>query len=260
MMQKILNLVSERTARDERVAWVTVTRTRGSSPASAGQVMAVAADGETAGTIGGGASEHAVVQQALEAIAGGGRLFTFEMDHAQEGMVCGGGMEGFGNILGQEARLVIFGGGHVAQQLAPLAHATGFSVVIVEDRPELAAAFENVTYVVATPDTYARDVRILPETYVAVCTRGHQTDDAALRYCLTQSPRYLGMIGSRRKVDALMGRLRAEGVDEALLAQVFAPIGLAIATGRPAEIAVSILAEMLLVKNDGAPCHMRDRN
>lgn len=258
MIQKTLAFAEEIIAGGQRVAWISVTKTRGSSPASVGQVMAVAADGRTAGTIGGGASEHHVARQAVAAMAAGEPVFFFAIDHAQDGMTCGGGMEGVGTVLGEALRLVIFGGGHVAQQLAPLAVRVGFPVCVVEDREALATAFEGVDFRVAQPSDYAERVPLSPTDYVVVCTRGHSTDEDALRYCLTQEPAYLGMIGSRRKVRTLMDRLLEGGASPERLARVYAPIGLDIATQKPAEIAVSILAEMLLVKNGGTPGHLRD--
>lgn len=258
MIQKILSFAGERIASGQRVAWVTVMKTHGSSPASAGQVMVVAEDGKTAGTIGGGASEHSVAQRALGAMAASEATFSLAIDHAQDCMVCGGGMEVTGTILGQQARLVIFGGGHIAQALAPMAASTGFSVAVVEDRAEFAADFEEARYIICLPEAYREKVAIAPADYVVICTRGHATDDAALRYSLGQRPAYIGMIGSRRKVATLMEQLRQEGFSEAQLSKVYAPIGLAIATEKPAEIAVAILAEILLVKNNGQTGHLRD--
>lgn len=258
MIQKTLAFAEEKIAQGQKVAWVAVTRTHGSSPASVGQVMAVAADGQTAGTIGGGASEFHVAQQAAAAIQAGEPVFFFAIDHAEDGMVCGGGMEGVGTVLGESARLVIFGGGHVSQQLASLAMQAGFPVCVVEDREALSASFESADFRLISPEAYSEKLPISPSDYVVICTRGHQSDDDALRYCLGQRPAYLGMIGSRGKVRTLMDRLAAEGVPPERLAQVYAPIGLDIATQKPAEIAVSILAEILLVKNGGSPRHLRD--
>lgn len=258
-MQSVWAFVAEHTEAGRRVALVTVTETTGSSPASVGQVMAVCEDGSTAGTVGGGATEYSLTRRALAAIEKDEKIFSFDVDHAENGMVCGGGMKGFGNVLGNEASLVIFGGGHVGQRLAALAVATGFSVAVVEDRPGLEAAFEKVRYVLATPDAYADKAPVHPSTYVVICTRGHSSDDQALRFCLGRETAYLGMIGSVRKVKTLFDGLRKEGVSEEVLARVYTPIGLDIASTSPAEIAVSILAEILLVKNKGCLRHRRDR-
>lgn len=257
MTQDTLAFAQEQIALSKQVALVTVTKTNGSSPASAGQMIAVLTDGTTEGTIGGGASEYAVIQQAIQAMQSGQKMFQFSMNHAESGMVCGGGMEGFGNVLGNENHLYIFGGGHVAQSLAPLAVAAGFYVTVVEDRPELAEAFSGVQYLVCTPQEYEEKLALSPAAYVVVSTRGHKTDDDALRFCLGRPLQYVGMIGSRKKVHTLFSQLLQEGYSREALQQVYAPIGLDIASGIPAEIAVSILAEILMIKNNGSPNHKR---
>ena len=257
MLQDVLEFAAKKSAEGEKVALVTVTATSGSSPASPGQVMAVLADGSTAGTVGGGASEYRLIQQAVQAIKDGEAVFAFAFDHAEEGMVCGGNMQGFGNIFGNQAGIAIFGGGHIAQCLAKIAVLTGFTVTVVEDRPEFSSYFESVRYLVCNPGEYEKAGAIDNCEYAVVCTRGHRTDADALRYCLTKSLRYLGMIGSGAKAAKVLERMREEGVAQDKRARVFTPIGLDVASGIPAEIAVSILAEILLVKNGGTPAHKR---
>lgn len=258
MTQNILRFAAEKLANGQAVALVTVTATHGSSPASPGQVMAVLASGASFGTVGGGASEHALTTRAAQAIQAGETSFAFSFDHGEQGMVCGGGMEGYGIVWGAGHRLVLFGGGHVAQSIAPLAQATGFAVAVVEDRPELAAQFPEARFIVANPAEYAQKVPLTKNDYVVICTRGHRTDDDALRYCLAHATPYLGMIGSQKKVATLFDTLRREGVADDALRRVYAPVGLDVASNAPAEIAISVLAEILLVKNGGSPRHKRD--
>lgn len=257
MTKEILAFAQEHVAQGKKVALITVTGTAGSSPASAGQFMAVLADGTSMGTVGGGTTEFKVIKQAVKAMENGLKVFDFSFDHAESGMVCGGSMQGFGNILGSENRLLIFGGGHVGQSLAQLAAKTGFYVTVIEDRAELSAAFSDVEYIICNPKDYEKEIQISDSMYAVICTRGHKTDDEALRFCLTKSLRYIGMIGSLKKVDALFGQLLKEGYDPEKLLKVFAPVGLDIASAVPAEIAVSILAEILLVKNSGSLKHKK---
>ncbi len=259
MVQDVLEFAARKLAEGWKVALVTVTETQGSSPASPGQMMAVLADGTQEGTAGGGATEHLLAQRAVEAIRSGERVSPFSFDHAQEGMVCGGGMSGLINVLGAGMRLVLFGGGHVAQSIAPIAVSAGFAVTIVEDREELSAQFADVSYLVCGPDEYGEKIPVDPEDYAVICTRGHRTDDDALRFCLQKPFRYIGMIGSMKKVASLFDMLRAEGAREEELARVYAPIGLDIASGSPQEIAISVMAELLLVKNNGTLTHKKDR-
>ncbi|MFV0399140.1 MAG: XdhC family protein [Oscillospiraceae bacterium] len=255
MIQDVLAFAQQQVEQGRQVALVTVTETEGSSPASAGQMMAVLSDGSAVGTVGGGTTEFRVIQQAVEAMKNGGKTFPFAYDHAEAGMVCGGGMRGFGNVLGNENHLYIFGGGHVGQSLAPLAVNIGFHVTVIEDRPELESAFSRVQYKVCKPEDYEKEIAVTGSAYGVICTRGHQTDDEALRFCLGKPFRYTGMIGSRKKVGALFGKLREEGYSEDRIKTIFAPIGLDIASSIPAEIAVSILAEILLIKNNGTAKH-----
>jgi len=255
MIQDIMEFVAKKTAEGEKVAFVTVTDVSGSSPASPGQVMAVLADESSVGTVGGGASEYRLIKQAAEAINDGLKMFEFAFRHDEEGMACGGSFQGFVNILGNQAGIVIFGGGHIAQCLAKIAVLTNFNVTVVEDRNEFSSYFEGVRYLVCKPDEY--ESAIGECSYAVICTRGHITDTEALRYCLTKPLSYIGMIGSSKKTAGVLDLLHKEGVPKEMLERIYTPIGLDIASGTPAEIAVSILAEILLVKNDGTPAHKR---
>ncbi len=258
MTQDVLGFARDLVAQGDKVALVTVTATQGSSPATPGQMMAVTAQGKTMGTIGGGASEFAVTTQAIAALETGEKVFHFSLNHGDSGMVCGGGMEGFGTVLGMDNHLVIFGGGHVAQSLAPIALATGFYVTVIDDRPELEESFPNgVKYVCCPVKDYEKIPAFTGNPYVVIATRGHSTDDDALRYCLTKDTKYLGMIGSKKKVSTLFAGLLADGISQEMLDKIYTPIGLNIASGIPAEIAVAILAEILMIKNQGTSDHKR---
>ena len=256
-MQNILEFLAEKTKSGEKAALVTVTETTGSSPASPGQVMAVLKDGSAVGTVGGGASEFRLIKHAVNVITSGQRLSPFEFDLSEEGMVCGGSMRGFINVFGSSASLAIFGGGHIAQYLAKIAVGVGFSVNIIEDRQELSEHFENVSYIVCDAEFYEKSNVLGGSEYVVICSRGHKTDAQALGYCLKKTLKYLGMIGSSKKTEEVFQQMKQNGFSDDQLQKVFAPIGLNIASSAPAEIAVSILSEILLVKNNGTPEHKR---
>jgi len=255
MIQDVLAFTQESLAQGRRVALVTVTETTGSSPASAGQVMAVLADGSSSGTVGGGATEYKIKQKAIAAIKSGEKVFEFSIDHAGSDKVCGSSISGYGNILGEENHLYVFGGGHIAQRLAPLAAATGFFVTVVEDRPEFESQFPNIRYLVSNPESYDRDIQLPESAYIVICTRGHQTDKDALRFCLSKPHKYIGIIGSANKAENLFEELHSDGYAEETLDSIYTPIGLDIAGSIPAEIAISIMAEILLIKNNGSLSH-----
>jgi xanthine dehydrogenase accessory factor len=258
MIQDILAFAQEHLAKGKKAALITITETYGSSPASAGQIMVVLSDGSSAGTVGGGATEYQIKEKAMDAIKNGEKVFNISIDHAEYGMVCGGGMKGFGTILGEENHLYIFGGGHIAQSLAQIAAASGFFITVIEDRPEFESEFSNVRYMLCKPENYEKEISLHGSAYAVICTRGHNTDNEALRYCLSKKLKYLGMIGSSKKAGVLLDNLRRDGYPEETLKNVYTPIGLDIAASVPSEIAVSIMAEILLIKNNGSPNHKRD--
>ena len=166
-------------------------------------------------------------------------------------------MEVFGNIIGNHTGLCIFGGGHISQSLTKIAALAGLFITVVEDRPEFSVEFKSVKYIVCNPEEYEKIDPAAFADYAVICTRGHSTDDEALRYCLTKKLKYIGMIGSKTKVEALFTKLRTEGKTEKELKHIYAPIGLDIASAIPAEIAAAILAEILLIKNNGQLRHKK---
>jgi xanthine dehydrogenase accessory factor len=239
------------------VVLVTLTEARGTSPARPGLIMAVLQDGQTEGTIGGGVSEYEVIRRAQQAMRDNEAVFTFNTAHCESGSACGGMVSGYGVLLQAGPQLLIFGGGHVSQPLSKMGEVAGFAVTVVEDRPEFEGAFPHARFVLATPAEFEVKIAIGQNTSVVICTRGHNTDLEALRYCIGKGAPYIGMIGSGPKVDSLFGVLRKEGVAEGALARVHAPIGLDIANHTPGEIAVAVLAEVLCVKNEGQLRHKK---
>jgi xanthine dehydrogenase accessory factor len=256
-MNDVFSFISQSTSEGKKVALVTVTKIVDGTPATPGQMIAVLPDGSSAGTVGGGVSEHLVKTRAIEAIKNGESVFTLSIDHSEIGMVCGGIMEVFGNVIGNHSGLCIFGGGHIAQSLAEIAALTGFYVTVVEDRPEFETYFNSAKYIVCEPDEYKAIDPAAHADYAVICTRGHSTDDTALRYCLTKNLNYIGMIGSKQKVKTIFSELMKEGIAQEELDKIYAPIGLDIADALPQEIAVAILAEILLLKNNGNLRHMK---
>ena len=148
-----------------------------------------------------------------------------------------------------EERLILLGGGHIAVPLCKMASMLDFAVTVVDDRPSFAnsARFSDAAQVIC--ESFAKaieDLQIRPSDYVCVITRGHRWDGECLRQILRgEYPSYLGMIGSRRRVTGLLGLLREEGFDAQRLAAIHTPIGLKIGAETPAEIAVSICAELV---------------
>jgi xanthine dehydrogenase accessory factor len=234
---------------------VTVVRARGSTPQRAGARMLVFADGRTVGTIGGGCYENDAFWKAREALASGkSALLHYELndDFAQEnGLVCGGQMDVHIDPLEPTPHLYIIGAGHVGLYLGRLAADAGFRLHVVDDREKFAnrERFPAADEVVAEPIPDWLHRAELPATaFVVVVTRGHTHDLDAMRALAARDLRYLGLIGSRAKVRRIYDMLLAEGMPAECLDRVHAPIGFDIGAVTPAEIAISIMAELVAVR------------
>ena len=234
---------------------MTVVRANGSTPQRAGAKMLVFPDGRTIGTIGGGCYENDAFWKAREALATGKpALLHYELndDFAQEnGLVCGGQMDVHIDPLEPTPRLFIVGAGHVGWHLGRLAADAGFRVHVVDDREKFANAerFPGAEEVVAEPiPDWLHRSELPASAFVVVVTRGHTHDLDAMRALAARDLRYLGLIGSRAKVSKIFARLLEEGMPPECLARIHAPIGLDIGAVTPAEIAISIMAELVAIR------------
>jgi xanthine dehydrogenase accessory factor len=229
-------------------------RAQGSTPQRAGAKMLVWADGRTVGTIGGGCYENDAFWKAREAIASGKpSLVHYELndDFAQEnGLICGGRMDVHIDPLAPAPQLHIVGAGHVGWHLARIAGDAGFHIHVVDDREKFANAerFPGAEVVVAPIPEWLHAAELSPAAYVVILTRGHTHDLEATRALAARDLKYLGLIGSRAKVARIWTALLAEGMPPECLERVHAPVGLEIGAVTPAEIAISILAELIAVR------------
>lgn len=256
MSQEVFAAIAEALERGETAALVTIIRTNGSTPQRVGAKMLVFADGRTVGTIGGGCYENNAFWKAREVITSRRpTVLKYELtdDLAEEsGLICGGQMEIYIEPIEPNPSLCIFGAGHVAYHLAPIAHSVGFKVSVIDDREKFANVdrFPDAAAIVvdSIPDWLHR-TELPASAYVVILTRGHRHDLDALRSLAARDLRYIGLIGSRAKVQRLYDTLLQESMPPECLRRVHAPIGLDIGAVTPAEIAVSILAELIAVKN-----------
>lgn len=230
-------------------ALVTVVGVEGSAPRASGARMLVYADGSIVGTVGGGTWEHKLIEAAVRAIPAG-RPVRFQAHLTRDlGMCCGGAMDALIEPLSTQERLHLFGAGHVAHALAPIALALGFEVIVYDDRDDWLTPerFPGCTHVCADPRR--RLPALGPRDAVVLVTHSHALDQDLLQSLLPEPFGYLGLIGSRAKVAKFFVRLRAAGMDPALFSKVCAPIGLDLGGREPAEIAVSIAAELVRVRH-----------
>ena len=157
----------------------------------------------------------------------------------------------FVRVFNPPLRLIVVGAVHIAQQLVPLATATGFEVIVVDPRQAWATRerFPGVSLVTEWPDDALRGAALDRRTAVATLTHDPKLDDPALATALSSPVFYIGALGSRRTQARRLERLRAQGFDEAAMARIHGPIGLDIGAASPAEIAVSILAQIIRVRH-----------
>lgn len=171
------------------------------------------------------------------------------------------GGQWFVDVLTPGAHVLLCGAGHIALPLARLARELGFRVTVLDDRPEYAHPdrFPGCT-VVAQEFAAALDaMRLGPDDFVVLITRGHEHDVDCLTRVLDQPVAYVGMIGSRRRVRFVFQWLASQGHSKERLDRVFSPIGVAIGAESPAEIAVSIAAELVSVRRKGVAWTLRQR-
>ncbi|AET66943.1 xanthine and CO dehydrogenases maturation factor, XdhC/CoxF family [Desulfosporosinus orientis DSM 765] len=150
-------------------------------------------------------------------------------------------------------QLLILGAGHIAVPLAAMAKMVGYEVTVVDDRLSFANAYRFPTADRILCDDFERaldELIINPQTFVVIITRGHRYDKLCLRKVINQSASYTGMIGSRRRVKAMLTELEEEGIPSETLQKLYSPIGLKIGAETPEEIAVSILSELIKVQKE----------
>ncbi|MGQ9457574.1 MAG: XdhC family protein [Anaerolineae bacterium] len=242
-MHEIFRSLLDALERRDPVALVTIVEVRGASPAKVGFKGLVWADGRFQGNVGGGALEKRIREDAQQALREGkSRLVHYALRESGTdavGMACGGDATAFIEVFVPPPRLLLVGGGHVGQPLAEMARLVGYQVDVVDVRPE------RGTHLSLAPET------VDAHTYLVIATEDHRSDLEALRQVVRSPAAYIGMIGSRRKAHTVLDALREEGVPEDFLARVRVPIGLDLGGGTPAEIALSILAEMEQVRHGG---------
>ncbi|MFV0503228.1 MAG: XdhC family protein [Lachnospirales bacterium] len=230
-------------------AMVILTSNKGSIPGKKGAIMLVT-EAEVLGTIGGGRIEFEIIEKAKECIKNDKSEDFVSSFSSKNGLACGGETTGFIKVFSPQKKLIIFGSGHVGRQIALAAKNLDFEIIVVDDREEYKTLpeFEHVTYYSCTNNEVKEKIN-LKNSYIIVTTRGHKLDEEVLEVVLNNNAAYIGMIGSRSKVNTVFNSLKEKGYSEELLSSVYSPIGLKIDNGTPEEIAFSILSQVLMIKN-----------
>jgi len=235
----------------------TVVRSQGSTPRHRGSKMVVYPDGSIIGTVGGGELESRVIAEARQAMLDGKpRLLEYNMSdpaHGDPG-VCGGQVEVFVEPLQPKPELVVIGSGHVGKAVAHLAHWLGFRVAVNDDRPDFCtseAVPDADEYFPVPMAELPKLLKITPWTYLVLTTRGVNVDVQGLPELLDSPAAYIGVIGSQRRWATARKQMLKNGVSEEKLNRVRSPIGLELKAETPEEIAVSIMAEIIMLRQGG---------
>jgi xanthine dehydrogenase accessory factor len=326
-MRKELELwqfIHDRLSRGENVILLIVAASKGSSPGRAGYKMAVAADGELCGSIGGGVMEVNLVEQSRRILSAppttAGETVLIDQVHQENspdasGMICSGkqtvilkkltaadaeltsyivdslvsrsGMLisidhdrfvggvpecptekrrfyrfrnnkfSYSELLWPSHELFIIGGGHCALALSELISKLDFHILIFDDRPDLNTIakneFADEVIIIESYESIDEHLRTDAESYVVVMTLGYASDKVVIKQLCDRDFKYFGVLGSKAKMATLMKELREEGIPDEQLARIRTPIGLPIKSRTPEEIAVSIAAEIIKIKNSKVP-------
>jgi len=240
----------------QRGALATIVHTNGSIPSYESSRMLVREDGSIAGTIGGGCVEAdvwAAAKEVMQKEAPRKMVFNLNNEASYEnGLICGGTLEVFVEPILPQPVVYLFGGGHVSTAVAKTASAVGFGIGIVDDREAFANSkrFPMAQEIFTSYEDAFAKIQPGPSTYLVIVTRGHKEDMRVLAWAARTGARYVGMIGSRRKVISVYKALEAEGYRPEEFARVYAPMGLEIGALSPEEIAVSIVAELIAVRRN----------
>lgn len=254
-----------------------IVETDGSTPARVGMKLAVPLSGDCFGNLGGGEMEYLVINTIRKEQPRTIVKWTYNLDeegktvsndshtrssndsHSREGgnlkqtkMICGGNAEVLIEPLFSPHPLYIIGAGHCGRALAEFAVKTDFQVTVIDNRQDLlqADAFPSECKLIYNDyDSIDTVINFHANAFIVIMTYGHVHDRQVLEYCLKKPFRYLGMIGSKKKVAETLERVKSNGFNDEDISKVHAPIGLPIHSHTPYEIAISILGELIRIKN-----------
>jgi xanthine dehydrogenase accessory factor len=235
------------------VALASIVKSPNGANRTTGEKLFVRENGSTNGTLGSDSIDEEATNKALELMAHGNSEYVRAKD----------GTEYFVEAYTTPPQMILCGGGHVSKAIAPLAKSLGFRIFITDDREEFADAvrFPEADMIVAkTPENALSQLPINANSFIIIATRGHRYDNVALEAAAMTSARYVGLLGSKRKTILIYEDLVSNGIPIPRVREIRSPIGLDINARTPAEIAISIMAEILMFRlgGTGAPMKLED--
>lgn len=254
-MKSILQAAAELEKAGKPGVLCTILHTSGSTPRHQGTKMLVYQDGSFIGTVGGGEIEIRVKAEALQAINDGkARRLSYNMIDPQKGDpgICGGMVEVYIDPILPAPKLIVIGGGHVGKAVVHLAKWLGFKVIVSDDRAEFCTSETNPEadeFHCGNMGSLPDQIEIDQHTYLVLTTRGSDVDIAGLGPLLNTHAAYIGLIGSKRRWIMTQKGLLDQGISQEKINRIHSPIGLEIQAETPEEIAISIMAEIIKVRN-----------
>jgi len=254
---EILEILNQAVEAGQPVALCVIVNSRGAVPRHAGTKMIVFRDGRTEGTVGGGEVENLIREEALASLKDGKtRFLNYDLIDIEKGDpgVCGGSLTVFVEPYLSQPKVVVVGAGHVGKSVVHLASWLGFRVIVSDDRADLCTPESTPgadLYLPVPMNELPDNLTIDSQTYLVLVTRGVDIDVAGLPALLENEPAYIGLIGSKKRWAHTREKLLEVGLNEADLARIKSPIGIFINAETPDEIAVSIMAEIISLKNEG---------
>jgi xanthine dehydrogenase accessory factor len=261
---KIFQEIAEIEKRGESAAYCVIVSTTGSIPRRTGSKMIVYADGRTSGSVGGGEKENYVIAQALKALKEGvPGMVKYPNSETQDGVAdeSYGQMEVYIEPITPQAMVLVIGLGHVGKAVAKFAKFLGYRVVASDDRQGYATPEqvpEADCHHTGEISQILENVEIHSHTYILLTTRNVDVDVQILPTILETSPAYIGVIGSKRRWESAYQKLLDMGIEENKLKRIVSPMGLDLGAETPEEIALSILSEIVMLRNGGKGGRMVD--
>lgn len=251
-MQSIYHKINEIENGSRKAVLCTIISTKGSSPRKTGAKMIVYENSTIYGSIGGGALEKRVIEEALSALKDNSPKIVKHNLVNELAMCCGGTVELFLEPIMNRKKLFIFGAGHIGKALAEFAPALDFNVFLIDERYEAFDDFEtnDITFLKDNHVIAIQNLKFDENTMVVILTHDHAYDREILALTSQKTHLYIGMIGSERKVEiAKKNLLSSQLVKKGTLEKIDMPIGIDIEAITPQEIAISILAKLIDVRN-----------
>ncbi len=250
------------------VVLATIVRKTGSAPRDAGARILVKEDGSFIGTLGGGSFEMMVWKDALESLREGRptlKKYVFRRegvrDGVETGLICGGEVEVFMDVLKPVPRIILIGAGHLAQAIAKIASTLGYRLTVIDLNPEFVTRerFPSAEELIVSKDLedWVEKIQPTQNDVILIVYGGVEEDYRALKASLKTQARYIGLLGSRRKCAEFLKKLRDEGYnEEELKGRLYMPMGLDIGADTPEEIAVAVIAELIKTQKGGELKHL----